>query len=1056
MINRCWFCFKWGAAALIVAAVGGFLYIRYTVDDEIRRHVEQLIAAHYTDLDVSLRSAELVKGEGIVVRGLSLVERGAEGPQSELAYFEEIFFASRTDLEDLLTGRIGVTHITVRRPVFRATRRLDGCWSLEKLLPLPDFGEEQAEAAIENATIEIFDPSRENASTFLLRDINVAVTPTRRQLPDGSTEVVPEFEGSLSADYVQRIEFRGWHDPRVNRFSLGGRVQNLTVSPDLRDALPSDLARRLRGLGSLRGQVDFDFRVGHEPAAAQPWQFVIAGQMLRGRVDDPRLPYPITDIQTSFTAEATGLAIEGLTARSGRTTLRMNVSTQGYDESSPKIVEVETQRLVLDRQLADVLPPDLQQTWYKFLPAGEVNAAAKLSFDGQRWRSELLVDCIDVSFSHHQFPYRLERGTGTIEAADGRVRVQMTAFADTRAVAFEANMQGEGEEAVGHVTVRAERLPLNEKLFEALPSHSQRIVRDFNPRGTFDAYLHLHRDRPHEPIHRRMVIRLNGVAVEYEHFPYPIQSITGTIDNYDDRWSFLNLQGVNNTGVIACEGHSEPTQDGHELRLRFTGAGVPLEQELRDALPAETQAAWNLLRPSGALDFASEIHFLSATNQLSVDLALDLDGESVSIEPTVFPYRLEYLRGKVRYRDGLVEFHGLKALHDRTMVTSDGQCAFHPNGGWDFRVSNLHVDRLRADRDLIAALPRGMSRALNKLDLDGPVNLSGSFAIAHSGREGDATTARWDVRMNTMQGRMQPGLELRDINGEIRLSGGWDGRNLATRGWLELDSISFKDLHFTQVRGPLWITNQEVLFGAWATTPVAGEAAPRITAASYGGEVAADGRIVLDDIPRYALQASVSNGDLQQFAKESGAGGSELRGRVFGTIQLQGAGKGTHSLTGAGSVRLRDATIYELPLMVSLLKILSVRTPDSNAFSTSDMNFRIAGEHVYFDQMNFYGDAVSLLGKGEVGLDKNMKMVFHAVVGNNESQLPVLRPLLGLAGQQLLLIYVDGPLNNPRTTKEALPGVRRAVEDLQGVPPAAVGSPSLLRQAERGIKGIFQ
>ncbi|MEX1223825.1 MAG: hypothetical protein WEA31_04675, partial [Pirellulales bacterium] len=382
---------------------------------------------------------------------------------------------------------------------------------------------------------------------------------------------------------------------------------------------------------------------------------------------------------------------------------------EGYDESSPKVVEVETQRLVLDRQLADVLPPSLQQQWYKFLPTGEVNAAAKLVFDGQRWRSELLVDCLDVSFSHHQFPYRVERGTGTIEAADGRVRVQMTAFADTRPVAFEADMQGEGDEAVGRLTVRVEQLPLNEKLFGALPSDSQRIVRDFNPRGTFDAYLHLHRDRPHEPIHRRMVIRLNGVAVEYEHFPYPIQSITGTIDNYDDRWSFMNVQGVNNTGVIACEGHSEPMQDGHELRLRFTGAGVPLEQELRDALPAKTQAAWNMLRPSGALDFASEINFLSATKQLSVDVALDLDGESVSIEPTVFPYRLEHLRGKVRYRDGLVEFHGLKALHDRTMVTSDGQCAFLPDGGWDFRVSNLHVDRLRADRDLIAALPRGMS-----------------------------------------------------------------------------------------------------------------------------------------------------------------------------------------------------------------------------------------------------------------------------------------------------------------------------------------------------------
>ncbi len=58
-------------------------------------------------------------------------------------------------------------------------------------------------------------------------------------------------------------------------------------------------------------------------------------------------------------------------------------------------------------------------------------------------------------------------------------------------------------------------------------------------------------------------------------------------------------------------------------------------------------------------------------------------------------------------------------------------------------------------------------------------------------------------------------------------------------------------------------------------------------------------------------------------------------------------------------------------------------------------------------------------------------MRFHAVVGNDDAQIPLLKPLLKMLGQQVLSIRVHGPLDNPRTTKDALPGVRRAVEELQ-------------------------
>ena len=68
-------------------------------------------------------------------------------------------------------------------------------------------------------------------------------------------------------------------------------------------------------------------------------------------------------------------------------------------------------------------------------------------------------------------------------------------------------------------------------------------------------------------------------------------------------------------------------------------------------------------------------------------------------------------------------------------------------------------------------------------------------------------------------------------------------------------------------------------------------------------------------------------------------------------------------MSGRGSVELSDADIYELPLMVSLLKFLSIRAPTLNAFSTATMDFRIEGEHIYLDTVDFNGDAISFNGR---------------------------------------------------------------------------------------------
>ncbi len=134
-------------------------------------------------------------------------------------------------------------------------------------------------------------------------------------------------------------------------------------------------------------------------------------------------------------------------------------------------------------------------------------------------------------------------------------------------------------------------------------------------------------------------------------------------------------------------------------------------------------------------------------------------------------------------------------------------------------------------------------------------------------------------------------------------------------------------------------------------------------------------------------------------------------------------------MSGKGAVRLSNADVYELPVMISLLKILSIRSPDQNAFSDALVEYRVEGEHIYFDRIKLYGDAISLFGTGEMNFQSQIGLKFYALVGRGE--LPVFKQVLGGASQQLMSIHVDGTLQNPETRREALPAVSQALQQIR-------------------------
>jgi hypothetical protein len=100
---------------------------------------------------------------------------------------------------------------------------------------------------------------------------------------------------------------------------------------------------------------------------------------------------------------------------------------------------------------------------------------------------------------------------------------------------------------------------------------------------------------------------------------------------------------------------------------------------------------------------------------------------------------------------------------------------------------------------------------------------------------------------------------------------------------------------------------------------------------------------------------------------------------------------------------------------------VSVQRPDRTAFTTSDIDFRVEGDDLAFERIDFSGDAISLKGKGRMNSQGEIDLKFHPLMGREERFIPLVRPIVGETGRQFLLVEVTGPLPDPQVKRTVFP-----------------------------------
>lgn len=1086
LVNACWYLFKWvlGLTLLTVAVVGGYLYLR--LDDEIRRYAEGMLAAHYEHLDVRLGSARFEAGRGILLYDLSIWERPARGTPRQLLHVDELQLLGHFDLESLAASEPAIQKIVAIEPKLLAHQGEDGTWNLSALYPLPSTSDNPADLAVVDAEITLSGGRIPTGKSLVVSNVSFELVASQNQdtSQPGHHYLV---EGSVTGPLAKSIGIKGTFDPASHAMQGDVHVVGLALSnPWIRLLVVSHSG--LSNAIDFSGNLDLNLHLARASANV-PLTWNADYRLTGGRVAMEGLPRQFTGLDISGTTSQDQWVIRSAQGRYGKAGVTLVGVGAGWGAHAPRQFEARIGTVPLDDSMAELLPPAGAELWDRFRPAGDVSAHVRLGYNGQRWIPDVTVTCQNASFEDNlEFPYRVHGGAGTLrffdagDASLGQLEVHLTAQAAGRPIAIKGHLKGfpSLDDTAGNSSpspplppphgwfeVTGTQVGISSDLVAALEDDAEEIVRMLKPQGHFSFRWSFRCDVPGGQSHTETDLEFHNCQIQFDRFPYPLSHINGRIYERDDRWRFEDLvsrpptspaiDGATGPSAdpvreVRCHGTCHPSIGGYQIDLTITGTEVPLDETLGQSLPLELQSTWKQLNPAGRVAFTAKVSHQTGDTHPHVEVEAIPSGQTVSVYPTFYRYRLEGIQGKLECSNGQVRMTQFRASHGRrtTLSASSLQWSPTPQGGWQFDVTGLNVDRLAftgpgSDELLLDAPPR-VREIVGTLKPQGTFSIhDGKVLLARPTAASPHMVSHWNLRLGCQQNHIDMGIPLRNVSGLVNLSGMLDGSHSFVAGQLDIDSLFWQGMQFTRLRGPIWLDGLECRLGLGASQrfdqyQIANTGQRTVEADYYGGKLRFDAHVRQDN-SQYTIEATLDNADLGRMSTEYFANATSLTGTLGGRLSLSGMGQSLELLSGGGQVRVRNATLGELPILVSMLKVLRNRAPDTTAFNGVDSQFRIVGKRVHFEHLDLLGDAISLKGKGTADFDRQLDLVFYSYMGRHEIGVPVLRWMAGQASANLLQISVKGSVDNPQVNREALPAVSSMFEQLNdraiANPPAA-------------------
>jgi len=267
-------------------------------------------------------------------------------------------------------------------------------------------------------------------------------------------------------------------------------------------------------------------------------------------------------------------------------------------------------------------------------------------------------------------------------------------------------------------------------------------------------------------------------------------------------------------------------------------------------------------------------------------------------------------------------------------------------------------------------LPEAIQEGLAALHISDPVEVTTDLVLAQPPEPNGPLIVWWDGHADLKRAALHAGVDVTDVTGQLSCCGLHNGKQL------------------DKVVGTFLLTEATVLGQPVHSLHGRLEVLPKspgilrfrdLSANLFGGTLGGEARIEFGPVLRYDLYLKGLELQLEPFARHNLGTAADMQGTAMAAIHLKGEGGELAGLKGQGRLDVPAGKLYKLPPLLDLVKAFGLRVPDGIAFEQAHAQFDIDGPQLHIQQMDLFGNAVSLRGHGTVNLDgSNLNMSFNA------------------------------------------------------------------------------
>ena len=153
---------------------------------------------------------------------------------------------------------------------------------------------------------------------------------------------------------------------------------------------------------------------------------------------------------------------------------------------------------------------------------------------------------------------------------------------------------------------------------------------------------------------------------------------------------------------------------------------------------------------------------------------------------------------------------------------------------------------------------------------------------------------------------------------------------------------------------------------------------------------------------------------MESFIKEQ----QKWIGVCEGNIEFQGKGEDLKNFTAQGSAKLREGQLAEVPVLLSILKLLNLSLPKKESFHTANLKYSVKDKIVNIEELEVFSDSVELGCIGTIGFDSTIDLTVVAGLNRETfSQIPFIGGLMdfvvGGVRKKLTKVRITGTLSKP-------------------------------------------